>query len=111
MKGRLGQALCLCVAAILGMTATPAPASIIRVTMSELKFSPQDVQAEVGDTVEWINKDILAHTATAQGRWDVVVPPNGSGRVVLKKAGEVTYYCRFHPNMTARIIVAARDRK
>jgi plastocyanin len=36
---------------------------------------------------------------------------NGSGRVVLKKAGEVAYYCRFHPNMTANITVAERNPK
>ena len=92
---------CLYAAIALGMTAVPVRSRTIRVTISELRFSPQEVPAEVGDTIEWINKDILAHTATAQGRWDVVIPPNGSGRVVLRRAGQVAYYCRFHPNMKA----------
>jgi len=30
------------------------------------------------------------------------------GRTVLKKAGKIAYYCRFHPNMTAEIDVAAK---
>jgi plastocyanin len=60
-----------------------------------------------GDTVEWINKDIFAHTATARNSdWDVTLPPKKSATWVLKKAGTVDYYCRFHPNMKATLIVA-----
>jgi len=29
------------------------------------------------------------------------LPPNKTGTLVLKKAGTVDYYCRFHPNMKA----------
>ena len=111
MMGRPGGALSLWLAAILAMTLTMARSETIQVTIRDLKFLPDRIEARVGDTVEWINKDILAHTATAEGRWDIVIPPNGSGRAVLKKAGEVAYYCRFHPNMTARITIAGRDRK
>jgi hypothetical protein len=32
-----------------------------------------------GDTVEWINKDVFAHTATAgNGDWDVTMPPKNT---------------------------------
>jgi plastocyanin len=111
MRERPGRALSLLVAAIWGMTLTAAHPKTVQVTIRDLRFLPDQIQAEVGDTVEWINKDILAHTATAPGRWDVTLPANGSGRVVLKKAGEAAYYCRFHPNMTANIIIAGRNRK
>jgi plastocyanin len=58
--------------------------------------------AKVGDTIEWINKNIFVHTATARnGDWDVTMPPK-----VLKKAGLIDYYCRFHPNMKATLGVA-----
>jgi plastocyanin len=93
------------------MTVTTAHSEPVQVTIRDLKFLPDRIEARMGDTVEWINKDILARTATVQGRWDIIIPPNGSGRVVLKKAGEVAYYCSFHPNMTGNIIIAARDRK
>ena len=111
MTGRQGGALSLWLAAIMGMTLTTARSETIQVTIRDLKFLPERIEARVGDTVEWVNADILAHTATAQGRWDVMIPPNGAGRVVLKKAGEAAYYCRFHPNMTANIVIAGRDRK
>ena len=83
-----------------------AQAATIQISVENLEFSPSEVSAKVGDTVEWVNKDVLAHTATAQnGDWDVMLPPKKSGTVVLKKAGTVDYYCRFHPNMKAKLTV------
>ena len=57
------------------------------------------------DTIEWINKDIFVHTATARS-WDVTMPPKKTVTLVLKKAGLIDYYCRFHPNMKATLEVA-----
>src|SRR5262249_42950863 len=61
------------------------------------------VSARVGDTVEWVNGDIVAHTATARnGAWDVMVGPNSKGSVVLKSPGTIEYYCRFHQIWSGR---------
>jgi plastocyanin len=79
------------VAIALCAMATRAQAATIRITMENLVISPAEASAKVGDTVEWVNKDVLAHTATA----------NKTGSFVLKKAGNIDYYCRFHPNMKA----------
>ena len=82
-------------------------AETIRVTIDKLKFSPAQVSARVGDTIEWVSNDFVAHTATARNKdWDVGIPPNSTGRVTLLHAGDVDYYCRFHPNMTGRISVS-----
>jgi plastocyanin len=88
-----------------GLYSVPAQAETIRVTIDQLVFSPVQIKAKVGDTVEWINKDILAHTATVNGDWDVMIAANASASLVLKKAGTLDYYCRFHPNMKGQIIV------
>ena len=70
-------------------------------------ISPAEASAKGGDTIEWINKDIVAHTATARnGDWDVTMPPKKTGTLVLKKAGMIDYYCRFHPNMKATLAVS-----
>jgi plastocyanin len=75
--------------------------------MENLVISPAEAAAKVGDTIEWINKDILAHTATARnGDFDVALPPNQTVTFALKKAGTVEYYCRYHPNMKAVLNVA-----
>ena len=91
------------VAAIVVLGASvSAQAETIQITMENLVVSPAEATAKVGDTIEWINKDVLAHTATARnGDWDVMLPPKKNGTLVLKKAGTVEYYCRFHPNMKA----------
>ncbi len=96
------------IAAVLmsGMS-VPAHAASIQISMENLVISPAEASAKVGDTIEWINKDILAHTATARnGDFDVTMPPNKTVTWVLKKAGTVDYYCRFHPNMKATLTVA-----
>ena len=46
-------------------------------------------------------------TATARnGDWDVTLPPKKTVKLVLKKAGTIDYYCRFHPNMKATLTIA-----
>ena len=90
----------------LGMSVS-AHAATIQITMENLVISPAEATAKVGDTIEWINKDIFAHTATARnGDWDLTMPPKKTITSVLKKAGPVEYYCRFHPNMKATLMVA-----
>jgi plastocyanin len=94
-------------ALMLGAMSVSAHAATIQITMENLVISPAEASAKVGDTIEWVNKDILAHTATARnGDWDVTMPPKKTVTLVLKKAGTVEYYCRFHPNMKATLVVA-----
>ena len=84
-----------------------AHAATIQITMENLVVAPAEASAKVGDTIEWINKDIFVHTATARnGDWDMTMPPKKTVTLVLKKAGTVEYYCRFHPNMKATLTVA-----
>ena len=84
-----------------------ADAATVQITMENLVISPAEASAKVGDTIEWINKDIFVHTATARnGDWDVTMPPKKTVTLVLKKAGLIDYYCRFHPNMKATLEVA-----
>jgi len=97
----------LAVFAIAGLMCAPAHAANIQIVIDDLVFTPVNVSARVGDTVEWINKDPFGHTATAQNRaWDVVIGPKKTGRLELKKAGDFDYFCRFHPNMKGKISVA-----
>jgi plastocyanin len=94
-------------ALLFGMIAVPAQAATIQITMQDLVFAPAEVSAKVGDTIEWINKDVLVHTATARnGDFDVNIAPNKTVTSVLRKAGTVEYYCRLHPNMKAVLTIA-----
>jgi plastocyanin len=94
-------------ALILVLTAGMARADIIQVKMEKLGFVLAEVTAHVGDTIEWVNADFVAHTATARnGAWDVLIPVNAKRNVVLKDEGMVDYYCKFHPNMTGKILIS-----
>ena len=105
---RPGRRIFAFIAIMLGAGLVPAQADTIQVVIDKLVFSPAEINAKVGDTIEWVNKDILAHTATVRGDWDVMIAANMSASVVLKNPGTVDYYCRFHPNMKGRIGVAPK---
>ncbi len=90
----------------LALATGAARAELIQVKIEKLAFTPAQVSAHVGDTIEWVNADFVAHTATARnGAWDVMIPANATKSVVLKAEGTVEYYCKLHPNMTGRISV------
>ena len=97
----------LAIVTVLLAASVSVHAATVQVTMENLVVSPAELSAKVGDTVELINKDIFAHTATARnGDFDVTMPPKKTVTMVLKKAGTVEYYCRFHPNMKATLTIA-----
>ena len=99
---------CAAALALLMPAASLARADTIHVEVKGLKYTPAQISAHVGDTIEWANEDFVAHTATAKdGGWDVNLPPHKSGKTTLSKAGTVEYYCRFHPNMKGEITVTA----
>jgi plastocyanin len=59
---------------VVGMTACVPAAS----GMAYLRFSPAEVSAHVGDTIEWVSTDFVAHTATARNKdWDVAISAKG----------------------------------
>ncbi|MET4213570.1 cupredoxin family copper-binding protein [Bradyrhizobium sp. LA2.1] len=102
-----GHLASIALAVVLLSIVVPARAATIQIIMDNLVVSPAETSAKVGDTIEWINKDVFAHTATAKnGDFDVMLPPKKSATFVLKKAGTVDYYCRYHPNMKATLKVA-----
>ena len=94
-------------ALLLILVAGTARAEVIQVTIDKVAYTPVQISAHVGDTIEWVNADIVAHTATARDKaWDVMIFPNAKKSVVLKAAGSIEYYCKFHPNMIGQITVA-----
>jgi plastocyanin len=105
---RAGRALRRCVlvaslAVALGGQSAPA-GSVHRVAMKGADYDPKRVSVRVGDSIEWTNDDIVAHTATLKGAWEINVLPHRRGSVTIKTAGTFTYICRYHPNMNGEIV-------
>ena len=83
-----------------------APARHV-VEIRQFEFRPDTLRVAVGDTVVWLNRDIVAHTATdSAGAWDSgEIPKDGRWTYVPRAAGEWTYICALHPTMKGRLIV------
>ncbi len=79
---------------------------IVQIVITEATFTPLKDPLKVGDVIEWVNNDVVDHTATAKNKdWDVVIRVGRKVRMPLKKAGTVDYFCKYHPNMTGQIVV------
>lgn len=83
----------------------PAP-RVVTIVVDKLAFGPAPRGLKVGDVVEWVNRDIFEHSATARdGSFDVDLPAGGKGRTRLKRAGAIAYVCKYHPGMTGTLDV------
>jgi plastocyanin len=87
------------------------PPNLLTVTIKNGVFSPNPVTVTVGQTVNWLNSDTIAHTATDPGVFDIgsIAPTsahsdNGDG-VTFNTAGTYNYHCTLHANETATVIV------
>lgn len=73
-----------------------------------MAFHPAVLTVARGDTVVWVNHDIVPHTATAAGspKWDTGQLQQGQGgRYVPHHAGEARYVCTLHPTMQGKLII------
>jgi len=80
------------------------------VVISGLKFHPDALTVAVGDTVVWVNKDLVAHTATSStpGIFDSkLIAPDKSWKLTVRKKGEFAYICTYHPGMKATLRVVS----
>jgi plastocyanin len=69
-----------------GFAGAAAEAKSIQIVMTNLAYVPAETSAAVGDVIEWVNSDFLAHTATATNSdWNVVIIAKKTERLVLKK--------------------------
>ena len=94
--------------ALAGRAPAAAAPKVHTVRMAKMVFGPAPTGVRIGDIIEWVNADIFQHTATARtGAFDVDLKPGAKARTVLRTAGVVAYYCRYHPGMTGRVVVAA----
>ena len=102
---KLFRSALLAAVLVVASSAQAAP-RIHTIVLDNMGFGPPPASARAGDVIVWVNRDMFRHTATATDKsFDVDLPPKKEARTVLKKAGVVSYYCRFHPGMTGKIVV------
>jgi plastocyanin len=81
-------------------------------------FSPNPVNAKVGDTVTWTNKDTTPHTvvsgtnAKPDGKFNSspgfknLIAPGQTFSHKFTEAGKYPYFCQLHPNMVGTVSVS-----
>lgn len=93
--------------ALFGFAAASSASETRRIVIEiqSFQFVPSNVSVRPGDTVVWKNKDIVPHTATAKdASWDSgSIDAGGEVEVVVGAQWGASYYCAFHPSMTATL--------
>lgn len=90
-------------------------------TLANKAFAPNPLNAKVGDTVTWTNKDTIFHTVTSgTGPSDTThgkefdsglsgpTALTTQGKTFSHKfmtAGEFPYFCQLHPTMVGKVVV------
>jgi plastocyanin/uncharacterized membrane protein len=107
----LASALVLLPAWAAGQSGKSSQPETHTVTIRQMHFDPPQLTVRAGETVEWRNEDIFAHTATANdGSFDSpLITPGGSWKTTVTHAGDFAYHCRPHPNMIGTIAVVSSD--
>ncbi len=84
------------------------PCNLLTVTIKGGVYSPNPVMVTVGQSVNWLNSDSIAHTATDAGVFDTgsIAPTSAADAPVLfSSVGTFNYHCTIHPNETASVVV------
>ena len=103
---KTGLRLAAALGAVGAIAATPAAAKDHVVVIRDMRFGPVPAGLRPGDAIVWINADIFRHTATARDKsFDLDLPAGARGRTLIRKAGAIDFFCRFHPGMTGRLSV------
>jgi plastocyanin len=78
------------------------------VVMEGMVFRPAALTIHSGDTIVWVNTDIVEHTATsatAGGFDSKMVRPGQSWKQTIRAKGALPYVCTYHPTMKGTLQV------
>lgn len=74
------------------------------VTISNFEFSPDTIEARVGDTITVDNRDQTEHTLTARDKSFDTGSFTGTKTFTVTRAGTFEYFCEIHPFMPPKTI-------
>lgn len=85
-------------------SSTPSKPKVDTVFIKDMKFVPDDITVNKGDTVLWINQDMVAHDVTEETTkaWtSLPIPANGSWKMAV--TNDADYFCSIHVVMKGKI--------
>ena len=77
------------------------------VTIEGMRFQPDALAVSRGDTIVWVNKDLVPHTATSKaGSFDSkTIQVDKSWKYTMRTKGTFAYICTLHPTMKGTLRV------
>ena len=76
------------------------------VTITGFKFVPAVINVERGDTIVWVNHDIVPHSIVVRSSKEAVSPVLESGDTFTYVVGSgLTYACGLHPSMKGKLAI------
>jgi plastocyanin len=82
--------------------------NLITITITNGVYSPNPVTIKVGQSVNWLNSDTRAHTATDGGVFDTgsIAPTSAADvPVPFSTPGTYSFHCTLHSNESGSIVV------
>jgi plastocyanin len=82
-------------------------ARVHRVEIKNMAYAPAELTVASGDTIVWVNHDIVPHTVTGNGRQfdSGGLSPGAEWSLVAGDRERMVYTCTFHPIMKGAIVV------
>ena len=80
------------------------------VEIRNLQFSPAELVVSPGNTITWINYDLIPHTVTGSDKsWDSgLIGSKQQWKTTVSKGMIENYYCQYHPSMTASLKIVSK---
>jgi plastocyanin len=77
------------------------------VVIEQMRFNPPTLTVRRGDRIQWVNKDLVAHTASSNAPMfdSGGIAPGVSWGYVASRPGSYPYRCNFHPTMRGTLNV------
>jgi plastocyanin len=84
------------------------PPNLMTITIRSGQYSPNPLTVKVGQSVNWLNSDTFAHTATDAGVFDTgsIAPTSAADNPVpFTTVGTYPFHCTLHANESGTIVV------
>ncbi|SMO86674.1 Cupredoxin-like domain-containing protein [Fodinibius sediminis] len=98
--------LCLVIVLCVNCNSKQSNSETHIVEIRQMKFVPAKIEVAPGDSVKWINRDIVAHNVAEEtdNLWKSTELQNGDTYTIEIK-GKASYLCTIHPVMKGKVIL------
>jgi plastocyanin len=78
-----------------------------QVVITGFKFVPEELKVSLGDTVTWINKDIVPHNVINSNNPKEAVSTDllSGEKYTFVVRDSLRYECGFHPSMKGKLLI------